>query len=364
MRPLNCPPNKKRNVRVAVLLSRKPNLLCMATTGEAPARAARARPKSLHEVIPPSQLHQSYDPRFMPSSLGSYRSGVQAARKQFLVRSLVGEKISARVLSGSTLGVDFAHHIFESAAALPAYDAHGRLPTRLPTPANSRTPTPFANPSRADITEQRLSTSPSRPLQRLKISMSAPALAPAEPAADGACAAAGSAPAAGPSTHHPSVTTLTAAGPSTMVPLRNLSPPPGTPALFRPHSTHAAPPLDSLETYGKCALASAQWHEVHAASLTVEARRALREMRCADGSPLWAGMEEEEILAALEAGQLRCCPRYAVLMREGARAEAAFAILEGEVTPGPSLVASASTPAWPQPGSQPGSQPGPSLAPD
>ena len=289
----------------------------MATT--APTRAGRARPKSLHEVIPPSQLHRSYDPGFMPSSLGSYRHGVQAARRQFLVRSLVGEKLSARILSGSSLGVDFAHHIFESAAALPA-DAHGPLPTRTPTPANSRTPTPLANPSRADVMEQRLSTSLSTPLQRLKISMSAPALAPAEPAADGACVAAGSAP-----SMHTSVTSLTAAGPSTVAPLRNLPPPPGTPALFRPHSTHAAPPL-----------ASSQWHEVHAASLTAEAGRALREMRCADGSPLWAGMEEEEILAALEAGQLRCCPRYAVLMREGARAEAAFAILEGEVTPDPS----------------------------
>jgi hypothetical protein len=277
----------------------------------------------------------------MPSSLGSYRHGMQAARRQFLVRSLVGEKLSARVLSGSSLGVDFAHHIFESAAA---QDTHGHLSARTPTAANSRTPTPLANPLRADVIEQRLSTSLSTPLQRLKISMSAPALAPAEPAAaDGACVAAGSAPAAAPSTHT-LVTTLTAAEPSTVAPLHNLAPPPG-PALFRPHSTHAAPPLESLETFGKCALASSQWREVHAASLTAGAGRALREMRCADGSPLWAGMQEEEILAALEAGLLRCCPRYAVLMREGARAEAAFAILEGEVTPDPSFVASASTPS-------------------
>ena len=249
---------------------------------------------------------------FVPSSLGSYRHGLQAARRQFLAHSHVGEQLSVRVLSGSTRGVDFAHHIFQAgasalsqppAAAFLADDAYG-----------PRRPTQFANSSRAHGPEQRLST----PLQRLRISMSAPVLAPAEPAAGGAWAEAGGAPAA-------------AVPRSTVTPLRSRSPPPSTPALFRPHSTRAAPPLDSLETFGKCALASSQWHEVHAASLTAEALHALREMRCADGSPLWAGMEEEEILAALEAGQLRCCPRYAVLMREGSRAEAAFAILEGEV---------------------------------
>ena len=304
---------------------------CSRETSAA-AAAGRARPRSLHEVIPPlpgplMPKPKASGPAFVPSSLGPYRHGLQAARRQFLVRSLVGEKLSARVLSGSSLGADFAHHIFESAAPAPADDDHGHLP--------------IAKPS-ANAIEQRVSTPLSTPLQRLRISMSAPALAPIRSAADGACAAAGSAPAAGPSVT--SATSLTAAGQSTVAGLRNLPPPPGTPALFRQHSLHAAPPPDSLETCGKCALASSQWHEVHPASLTAEAGRALREMRCADGSPLWAGMEEEEILAALEAGQLRCCPRYAVLMREGARAEAAFAILEGEVTRHPRLVTSASTP--------------------
>jgi hypothetical protein len=271
------------------------------------------------------------------------------------VRSLVGEKLSARVLSGSSLGADFAHHIFESAAPAPADDDHGHLP--------------IAKPS-ANAIEQRVSTPLSTPLQRLRISMSAPALAPIRSAADGACAAAGSAPAAGPSVT--SATSLTAAGQSTVAGLRNLPPPPGTPALFRQHSLHAAPPPDSLETCGKCALASSQWHEVHPASLTAEAGRALREMRCADGSPLWAGMEEEEILAALEVGQLRCCPRYAVLMREGARAEAAFAILEGEVTRHPRLVTRhpgqlrppglSPSHDWLQPGAWSAPKPAPGLA--
>ena len=291
----------------------------------APATPAAApdRPRRL-EVIPPIQPKASHGPGFVPSSLGPYRHGLQAARRQFLARSLVGEKLSARVLSGSSLGADFAHHIFESAAPAPADDDHGHSPTRRPTPVAKQS---------ADATEQR--TPLSTPLQRLKISMSAPALVPVWAAADGACVAAGSAPAAGPSAT--SATSLTAAGQSKVAPLRNLPPPPGTPALFRQHSLHAPPPPpDGLETCGKCALASSQWHEVHPASLTAAAGRALREMRCADGSPLWAGLEEEEILAALEAGQLRCCPRYAVLMREGARAEAAFAILEGEVTPHPS----------------------------
>ena len=259
------------------------------------------RPRTSHGLSK-SQLHRlqphSLDPGMAPPDEirpGANPHGIRAARRQFLTRSHTGERLSARFLQGSTLGCDFAQLFLEHSDDL----------SFMPDPSqNPRTPLDPRRRLGGDDAE-RCGT----PLSKLRISMSEPAplLSRASPLCRGAFA--GEPALAGPSS------SAALPRPPSLLPVAPTTGAGGAPR--GPAAHHAGPSALAEKPVHRCSLASDQWHSFPPSRLTAAARAALLDMRCADGSPLWGGLEEAEVLAALEVGQLRCYPRCA--SRRGAR---------------------------------------------